>query len=125
MALLTLNLNDRMAGRTGQTLRNIPKPKGIHEERPSVYPIFNIILQGETEGLCADGHTLSHTSGSWEASLRLISYIILLFEPRGLSAPHCTTLCTALTVLDAGGYTVVYPGVYRVVYSREGVYPPW
>jgi len=41
-------LNDQIAGRA-PTLRNIPTPKVIQEERPYVYPIFHPILSWETE----------------------------------------------------------------------------
>jgi len=44
-----INNNDRMAGRRETTLRNIPKPKVKHGERPFVYPIFYPLTTGEAE----------------------------------------------------------------------------
>jgi len=38
-----------MAGGEVTPLRNIPVPKVIQVQRPSVYPIFLVYLPGETE----------------------------------------------------------------------------
>jgi len=58
---------------------------GIYRGFPVFYPIFPFFLPGEQGGLCAEWSSISHTFGSWKASLRLISLTIPRVEPRASS----------------------------------------
>ena len=62
-----------------------PHHRGYMGGRPFVYPIFPVILPGETEGSCADLPLFFHTFGRRKGSIRLLITIILRVEPRALT----------------------------------------
>ena len=71
-------------------------------------------MHGRSRGSCAEWSIISHTLGEREASMRLLGITNLRTEPRASSSGSVTPVPTADSMYGAG---VVYPGMYRVVYT--------
>ena len=102
-------------------MRNIPSPKAIARERPFVYPIFHIIVAGESGGFCAERYTTVNTLRVLRLTGGLSSLINLRIEPRAPSLRNVPAGDSVPGSTPRAVCTRVYPGVY----SRRGIYPPW
>jgi len=112
--------NDRIAGRVthyaqqGCTIGYIPRVTLSLSN-------LSFFIPGRAEQLCASDHTNCHTFGSREASLRLMTLTILPVEPRASLSGTRRTACTRSVGQHCISGMVVYPGVYRVVYTGRHI----
>lgn len=81
-------------------LRRRASPYRITLGLPFVYPITRSFLPGETEGLCAEGHTFPHTFGRRKALFPPYSLFNPGYEPRASSLRTVARGVHSLLVVD-------------------------